>query len=112
MVGGVNTFSASNWKLGRKVEIIDMKNESFACNGIEDFPLPDMFDAFNSGAGGLVEGNVPLVCGRRYDSQCFALKNRKWEFVTMLKVPRIQFGSGKCLRCFSQFCKLILNSQL
>ena len=80
-----------------KVEVIDMKNESFTCNGIDDFPLPKHVDGYISGAGGLVDDKVPLVCGRQWQLQCFALQNRKWEFATNLYVRRAHIGGGKCL---------------
>ena len=41
------------------VEILDLKNQSFSCNGVPEYPIKDL----EWTAGGLVEGNVPLVCG-------------------------------------------------
>ena len=101
MVGGRKSWKVDN----RKVEIIDMKNESFTCNGIDDFPLPEHFKAFIPGVGGLVEGTVPFFCGTRESwrtriiSECIALKNKKWEFAPKPKLARSTpyIGRGKCV---------------
>ena len=80
---------------GEKVEIIDMNNQSFTCNGVPDFPLASWSgNWYVTGAGGLLEGNIPLICGRWRSSECYALTNRQWK-VTNLKTPRIEIGSGK-----------------
>ena len=80
---------------GEKVEIIDMNNQSFTCNGVPDFPLASWSgNWYVTGAGGLLEGNIPLICGRWRSSECYALTNRQWK-VTNLKTPRIEIGNGK-----------------
>ena len=72
-----------------------MNNQSFTCNGIPEFPLNGA-DWYLTGAGGLLEGNIPVICGSwKLFSRCFPLKNRQWRYVIGLKTKRIEIGSGK-----------------
>ena len=73
-----------------------MKNESFACNKVPHYPLK-----VHGPAGGLIQGNIPLICSGFYgrlrlddSKKCYALKNKKWKHVTSLHERRLYSGSG------------------
>ena len=80
-----------------KQEIIDLKNASFVCNGISPEPF-----RLTAAAGGLVEGNVPMICGGSHSNwerslarrECYSLKNKKWKHVFNLKLARKYVGTG------------------
>ena len=78
-------------------EIVDLKNESFVCNKVPQFPQKVL-----GAAGGLIQGNIPLICGgyngylpKDDYKKCYALKNKKWKHVTNLHEARQFMGSGK-----------------
>ena len=80
-------------------EIVDLKNESFVCNKVPQFPQKVL-----GAAGGLIQGNIPLICGgfnkdlpKEVYKKCYALKNKKWKHVTSLHESRQESGSGSML---------------
>ena len=70
-----------------------MKNESFVCNKVPKYPQKVL-----GAAGGLIQGNIPLICGGKEpkddSKKCYALKNKTWKHVISLHEPRAISGSG------------------
>ena len=67
-----------------------MKNESFVCNKVPQYPQKVL-----GAAGGLIQGNVPLICSgfngylpKDDYKKCYALKNKKWKHVKNLHEAR------------------------
>ena len=84
-------------KIGLKTRIIDPKNPDFVCDNFPDYPL-DYPPGY--GVGGVVEGNVPLICGGigglefRDVRQCFMLKNRQWKESGSMEYGTSNMGVG------------------
>ena len=93
------------YRLGQKTSIIDTGNDDFDCT-LPDFPIE-----MQSGVGGLVEGNVPLVCGGLNGTglipDCFQLTRSGWKQAGMLDKGRFGMGVGIV---FDQ--KLLINGGL
>ena len=91
--------------LGRKTIIVDTENDNFDCT-LPDFPIE-----MQSGVGGLVEGDVPLVCGGLNGTglipDCFKLTRTGWKKAAMLDKGRFGMGVGIV---FDQ--KLLVNGGL
>lgn len=93
------------YRLGQKTTIIDTRNDDFDCT-LPDFPIE-----MQSGVGGLVEGDVPLVCGGLNGTglipDCFQLTRSGWKQAGMLDKGRFGMGVGIV---FDQ--KLLINGGL
>ena len=81
--------------IGLKTRIIDPKNADFVCDNFPDYPIEKGY-----GVGGVVEGNVPLICGGlgglefRDVRQCFMLINRQWKESGLMDMGRSLMGVG------------------
>ena len=78
--------------IGLKTRIIDPKNADFVCDNFPDYPIEKGY-----GVGGVVEGNVPLICGGyggRDVRQCFMLINRQWKESGSMDMGRSNMGVG------------------
>ena len=82
-------------KIGLKTRIIDPKNADFVCDNFPDYPIEKGY-----GVGGLVEGNIPLICGGlggldfRDVRQCFMLVSRQWKESGSMDRGRSNMGVG------------------
>ena len=49
--------------------------------------------ATRNGAGGIVEGNIPLICGG-YSGECYKLHQKTWIKAANMKTPRRKVSTG------------------
>merc|ERR1712018_752931 len=73
------------YEFGKTTKIIDLQNDNFACN------LPDYPIEMRSGVGGIVEDNIPFICGgwnSTYIKECYTLVHNNWEPAGMLETGR------------------------
>ena len=76
-------------------KIIDMKNDEFSSScDLPNFPI-----LLEGAIGGLVEGNIPMVCGGLEVNQteiqdCYTLENRTWNKKTKGLQGRSNMGTG------------------
>ena len=88
--------TGSPYDISQTTQIIDMKNEEFASTcDLPNFPI-----LLRDAIGGLVEGNIAMICGGMEVNQtdiqdCYTLENRTWNKKTkLLQEGRANMGTG------------------
>jgi len=81
------------YEVGNITKIIDPTNENFACN------LPAYPIKMEGGVGGIVEDDIPLICGGFTSFgpliyECYKLIDKNWEPAGMLETGRSSMGTG------------------
>ena len=74
-------------------KIIDLQNDDFVCN------LPDYPVKMQAGIGGIVEDDIPLICGGYWKRgrsiyECFKLVDKSWEIADVLETDKVFMGTG------------------
>ena len=88
----IATGGPDPYKIGQWTKIIDLKEDKLVCS-LPDFPIQMAY-----GVGGIVDGEIPMICGGwngvTIFKLCYKLVDKTWKEAGILQSGKTEMGTG------------------